>query len=735
MSELNFPKNPAVGQEYTFNSLLYMFDGVKWVTKGTGYNPVQDLYEMLASDAGASFVGANGYDNVQAALEDLSANVSSLENVDTHLQAQIDTKINADFVSKFDRESLRRSYAEAGYTLVAGSFEAGGTLVNANDVLLQERTGKAFSGPAGAVAAGTNPASGGFIDRSGVLLLSAVSLSYDDIRNYTGPRTILRCYGRANIFDNASGEFYLDANDTTSADNDCTVLVGVDGKRWKRKYGVLDGVLVDWAGADPTGATPSDAAFSKAVSAGLGIRINGNYVVNSPIVFTSGNGYFIKGTNRISDSVTKTNLSAPGITRTYDGVPFVYDVPCIFAFVADNESYVRHVFVENFGTFGLAGDLTQVHFFAPKASYCSFRNILGTHGKSFWESTVNGFINSFENVRTALMSKHVKVQNSNAYTLVNFYANGNPAGGESIAFDFTDTNASFVSCDCDGLNIGWIADGHSNLEIIGSNSEARLRIFNARGDSSINIHGGRHALSVIASQQSQEATPYRAEGNARINVIGAKAHKFVFNATPTNKFLAIATGASKVSMSNMQLNVGSQSTAEAFSINNAIATSSGEVVASVDGNIVMKEVAATPAGLLDYCTKRKLQKVIDFSSNATQTVVTISGIAYNQLVLADLELLYRSTGNSGVNSVGGVADCKLVASSREQNTASINVTAAALSPNAGTATVTFTAVNSGTSVSIVATASSTVVGVCSFLIEASATLVNANRTSTKVSIT
>lgn len=61
------------------------------------------------------------------------------------------------------RESLRRSYAEAGYNLVEGSFEAGGTLVNANDALLQESTGKAFSGPAGAVAAGTNPASAGGI--------------------------------------------------------------------------------------------------------------------------------------------------------------------------------------------------------------------------------------------------------------------------------------------------------------------------------------------------------------------------------------------------------------------------------------------------------------------------------------------------------------------------------------------------------------------------------------------
>lgn len=73
------------------------------------------------------------------------------------------------------REGLRRSYAEAGYNLVDGSFEAGGTLVNANDVLLQERTGQAFSGPAGTVAAGTNPASGGFVDRSGELLRDFVN--------------------------------------------------------------------------------------------------------------------------------------------------------------------------------------------------------------------------------------------------------------------------------------------------------------------------------------------------------------------------------------------------------------------------------------------------------------------------------------------------------------------------------------------------------------------------------
>lgn len=43
------------------------------------------------------------------------------------------------------REALRRSYAEAGYNLVDGSFKAGGTITTATDVLLYEADGKAYS--------------------------------------------------------------------------------------------------------------------------------------------------------------------------------------------------------------------------------------------------------------------------------------------------------------------------------------------------------------------------------------------------------------------------------------------------------------------------------------------------------------------------------------------------------------------------------------------------------------
>ena len=81
------------------------------------------------------------------------------------------------WMSRFDpemrgqvREALRRSYAEAGYNLVAGSFDQGFVLANANDVALHEGTGKCFSGPSGTYPAGTNPASPGFLDESGALL-------------------------------------------------------------------------------------------------------------------------------------------------------------------------------------------------------------------------------------------------------------------------------------------------------------------------------------------------------------------------------------------------------------------------------------------------------------------------------------------------------------------------------------------------------------------------------------
>lgn len=78
-------------------------------------------------------------------------------------------------------EALRRSYAEAGFTMVAGSFEEGGTLTSSSDALLHKATGIAYSWDGvfpQVVAASSTPTpigAGGWIDRSDVLLRNALA--------------------------------------------------------------------------------------------------------------------------------------------------------------------------------------------------------------------------------------------------------------------------------------------------------------------------------------------------------------------------------------------------------------------------------------------------------------------------------------------------------------------------------------------------------------------------------
>ncbi|MGL5526236.1 MAG: phage tailspike protein [Aeromonas veronii] len=91
----------------------------------------------------------------------------------------IDPQTAISILGNQSREALRRSYAEAGFNLVDGSFETGGALVNPNDALLQSTTGKAFTGPSGSVPAGTNPTSGGFSDVSSPMLSSSPPIHVD----------------------------------------------------------------------------------------------------------------------------------------------------------------------------------------------------------------------------------------------------------------------------------------------------------------------------------------------------------------------------------------------------------------------------------------------------------------------------------------------------------------------------------------------------------------------------
>ncbi len=103
------------------------------------------------------------------------------------------------------------------------------------------------------------------VDFQGAELVS----SYAAIRALTASTTsttLAFTTGRLSMGDGGMGWFRADPSDTTSADNDGTILVAADGMRWKRLY---DGeVNAAWFGAVGDGVTDSGAAIQAAINLG-----------------------------------------------------------------------------------------------------------------------------------------------------------------------------------------------------------------------------------------------------------------------------------------------------------------------------------------------------------------------------------------------------------------------------------------------------------------------------------
>ena len=235
------------------------------------------------------------------------------------------------WMSRFDpalrvqtREALRRSYAEVGRNLVDGSFEAGGTLVNANDVLLQERTGKAFSGPAGTVAAGTDPTSGEFVDRSGVL----AKINHTSVAEMVANHSLVVGNKVETAKYNASGVMNWEVVNTSSNDSHYVSLSnGLFAK------------LIIGAEIDPicfgafntidelTGAAEGfcDTAFAEAQTVGNLIK---KPIKHSPGIYRLVGNYVLKGKTTGVDKESCVIIFNEGFGfRTYDTPSVRYFIP------------------------------------------------------------------------------------------------------------------------------------------------------------------------------------------------------------------------------------------------------------------------------------------------------------------------------------------------------------------------------------------------------------------------
>lgn len=250
------------------------------------------------------------------------------------------------------QKTLPQALADLGMVVQTWTATSGGTLTNAAQVFLNDKVGSAGLGNYYAwsgtfpktVPAGIDPAiTAGFIMRSDAGLrcqLASVDgdslmgyATYAQIRAYSGALKFIRCGGRSSLYsgDGAHGKFYRDDTDTTSADNDGTILIDASGRRWKRKFS--RGTDVRWFGADPSGNYDSSSALQKALNSGASIidLMGGTYLAKS-LTLTGANEVLIKGPGilKIPAGTAMSTLYQPGsilaIINSYnvtvDGVTF-----------------------------------------------------------------------------------------------------------------------------------------------------------------------------------------------------------------------------------------------------------------------------------------------------------------------------------------------------------------------------------------------------------------------------
>ncbi|EOC1270544.1 hypothetical protein WIS48_001613 [Cronobacter sakazakii] len=208
-------------------------------------------------------------DDVLAQLG-LSSGASSIGAVDDNGNP---STVQAQLIARVNKAALQSSSGAAG----VGAVDASGASTNVQALLNGKASSSSLSSPYGYNFIGSG--------------------SYADIRSYSGtPATSITCYGRATIFDHAYGHFYYDAADTTSPDDDGTVLVDALGRRWKR---IINGeVYPEWWGAVADNSSDCSPAFQAAidfcsgknrpsVKTGFKLRARGGrYVLMTGLVYT-----------------------------------------------------------------------------------------------------------------------------------------------------------------------------------------------------------------------------------------------------------------------------------------------------------------------------------------------------------------------------------------------------------------------------------------------------------------
>ena len=339
-------------------------------------------------------------------------------------------------------EALRRSYAEAGYNVV-GTFQAGFTLVNANDVGIDMATGKGYTGPAGAVAAGTDPASGGFTDCSNAL-----------------PRVSTTVAGLA------TGAFPVGAKVELS-DRDSARFVVVSG-------GVADGIGILDAGA---GNTARFLANSDTIYLA-------HLVTDGTTDYTAALNYAISMTNVAPVYTTKIIIPASGIT------------------VSDTIRINKRVIVEGSRLMNMIrfnnAIINKPLFLFSRGSYGSKFENLYLHDNTFGTSSAFIFSDALSEVGDPVLKLEFNSVFITRFATAVKYTSANPLNGTTHAHcsevrwtncRFSNNVVSVINENIQAVNIVHVNCDFENFDI-GSIVDNQFTFFKMLGGGELKFYGG-----------------------------------------------------------------------------------------------------------------------------------------------------------------------------------------------------------------------------------------------------
>lgn len=301
MRTLQFPANPGIGDTYDWDAYKYVWDGEKWKTVGIGYNPVNDLKEAITELSGELDPTAEW----SAVPAHSDAEISGPMNAQAEALAARTKMLRTEVI-----EALRRSYAEAGYNLVDGSFEAGGALTNANDVLLHEASGRVYSWGGvlpKAVTAGSTPATSGGLGANAWIPRTDATLR-NELKSPTGTSNVWFSPGLLES-ENASLDKFLPKTSPLSygakfngIDDDTAGINKAIKAKGPNSYCVIQ---------FPQGAT---AKILGTVFVPSGVKID----LNGCVVSGSGSNVMFEGGKWVGGNVVSSFNDAPEATLTVD---------------------------------------------------------------------------------------------------------------------------------------------------------------------------------------------------------------------------------------------------------------------------------------------------------------------------------------------------------------------------------------------------------------------------------